>query len=162
REPTISDDGRLFANARADHTVLVRDVVAGTTRAVLRGHQGRVTSVRFLAGARRMITTGADHTIRFWDAGSGEGLRSLTGPLAVAFSPDGTRIATGSLDQTVRLTELRTGRLIAELKGHRGWVNSVDFSPDGRRLVSGSQDHTLRLWDGETGAPVAILNGHTG
>ena len=68
--------------------------------------------------------------------------------LSVAFSPDGTRIASGSVDKTVRIWDSESGNLIAgPLEGHSGPVNSVAFSPDGTRIASGSRDKTVRIWD---------------
>ncbi|WP_246559554.1 WD40 repeat domain-containing protein, partial [Leptothoe kymatousa] len=66
---------------------------------------------------------------------------------AVAFSPEGDRIVSGSDDNTLRLWD-REGNPIGEpLQGHSGWVYAVAFSPEGDRIVSGSFDQTLRLWD---------------
>ena len=62
-----------------------------------------------------------------------------TGPVtSAAFSPDGTRILTGSWDRTARVWDARTGTTLFELKGHTGGVNSVAFSPDGLRILTGS------------------------
>ncbi|KAG6326569.1 hypothetical protein ID866_12520, partial [Astraeus odoratus] len=69
----------------------------------------------------------------------------------VAFSPDGKRIASGSLDNTICLWDAETGsQLGSPLQGHTGGVNSVAFSPDGKRIVSGSDDNTICLLDAET------------
>jgi WD40 repeat protein len=90
-----------------------------------------------------------------------EGHRS--GVTAVAFSPDGSRLVSGSHDHTLRLWDARTGAAIGEpMKGHKGLVNAVAFSPDGTRIVSGSSDNTLRLWDAATGAALCEpLEGHS-
>ncbi|KAF8592923.1 WD40 repeat-like protein, partial [Ceratobasidium sp. AG-I] len=79
-------------------------------------------------------------------AGPFEGHTS--GVMSVGFSPDGTRIVSGSLDDTIRVWDARSGVLVTEpFEGHTSGVNSVGFSLDGTRIVSGSRDHTIRVWD---------------
>ncbi|KAH8835890.1 WD40-repeat-containing domain protein [Flagelloscypha sp. PMI_526] len=76
--------------------------------------------------------------------------------LSVAFSPDGTRIVSGSYDRTLRLWDASTGVPIGEpLRGHSDLVREVTFSPDGSRIASCSSDKTIRLWDAINGLPVA-------
>ena len=89
--------------------------------------------------------------------------RRCGAPGALAFSPDGSRLVSGSVypDNTVRLWDAATGRQIADMRGHKNTIRSVAFGPDGRRIVSASQDQTVWLWDGVTGRPIAPFGGHT-
>jgi WD40 repeat protein len=69
----------------------------------------------------------------------------------VAFSPDGTTLATASTDRTARLWEAATGTCRTTLSGHTDQVLGVAFSPDGTTLATASTDRTARLWDTTTG-----------
>jgi WD40 repeat protein len=80
---------------------------------------------------------------------------------SVAFSNDGTRVVSGSLDSTVRVWDSSSGTEVLRLDGHNSYVNSVAFSSDGSRIVSGSRDKTVRVWDSPSGAEVMKLIGHS-
>jgi WD40 repeat protein len=79
---------------------------------------------------------------------------------AVAFSPDGALIASGSEDHMVRVWHVATGRLTRRLEGHSSAVTAVAFSPDGATLASASNDRTVRLWNVNTGRLMRTLQGH--
>ena len=80
--------------------------------------------------------------------------------MAVAFAPDGTTLASGSRDGTVKLRDVKAGTLQRTLEAHPEDVYAVAFSPDGKRLATGGGDRTIRLWDLRTARVLRTLEGH--
>ena len=78
----------------------------------------------------------------------------------VAFSPEGSRVVSGSGDGTLKLWEAQSGRLIRTLEVHAA-VAAVAFSLDGVRVLSGNWDNTVKLWDAATGELVRSFVGHS-
>jgi DNA-directed RNA polymerase subunit RPC12/RpoP len=111
-----------------------------------------------------------DFTLRVWDLGSGQCLRTLEGDsgwvLGVGVTPDG-RWAVSSSGENMRVWDLESGRCLRTLTGNSNDVGSVNVTPDGRRVVSGggrflsSEANSLRVWDLESGQCLRTLEGHT-
>jgi WD40 repeat protein len=102
--------------------------------------------------------------VGLWDPATGTTLTTLESHTstvyAVAFSPDGTRLATAD-GRTVGLWDPATGTTLTTLESHTSAVYAVAFSPDGTRLATAGSDGTARLWDPATGAALTTLKGHT-
>ena len=86
-----------------------------------------------------------------WDADSGALLLTLRGHTdwvaAVAFSPDGSRIATASYDRVAKVWDATFGQELFMLCGHIDWVTGIAFNADGDRIATASHDGTAKVWD---------------
>ena len=140
-----------------------------------------MNSVCFSKDGSRIATASNDNTVRVYDNGRlgqqhdgrvGEMddvehervIRTDHVALAVSFSPDGSRIVTGSDDNVVRVrnaVDNSTGNVLLTLNGHTKTVTSVSFSPDGSKIASGSEDNTVCVWDVVSGVCELRLAGHT-
>jgi WD40 repeat protein/serine/threonine protein kinase len=114
----------------------------------------------------RLAAVGADaRTIELYDVTTGTAIVALRGheaPIfALAYSPDGRRLASGSADGTVRLWDPAAGEELAVLRGHEGPIERLSFSPDGGRICS-QGDRSVRLWEAATGRAVAAFGGPEG
>ena len=142
---------------------------------VLRGHEELVISLAFSPDGQKLYSACADSTIRVWDVSmfldtdANLATADLQIPCqifhghegwvqAVAISPDGLTIASGGVDQTIRLWDEQTGAVKHILGGNAGRIYNLAFSPDGTTLASGSADRKIHLWDVEAGLSRGVLS----
>jgi WD40 repeat protein len=169
-ESLLKGEGLKGAQGRLPGEVQLWDLEKHEQRCVLRGHRELVSTVCFspngqllATGSGKVEATNNEDTagqIKLWDVGRGEELFTLDGhPSAttcVAFSPDGTTLATASghlrspltTRGEVRLWDMRTREPKFVLKEFEGGVQCLVFSPDGRTLVTGSAGLVgeVKLW----------------
>jgi WD40 repeat protein len=174
----FSPDGSHVAVGYGDASVRVWEVQAGRGGrevVALNGHTAPVHAVAYAVGggAGKWIVTGAgagmtDNTARVWDAATGKelvALRGHTGPVrAAAFSPDATRVLTGSDDGTARVWDARAGRELFRVTCGGG-VTAVAFSTKGTRFATASDTpgRAVQLWSAAApGNLVATFGAPTG
>lgn len=138
------------------------------------GHGEAILATQFSPSSSSKLVTGSgDSTARIFDCDTGTPLHTLKGHtswvLVVSWSPDDTTIATGSMDNSVRLWDPISGEAVGSpLKGHSKWVTSLAWEPyhlqaPGRpRLASASKDATVRIWDVVSRRIELVLSGHKG
>jgi WD40 repeat protein len=103
--------------------------------------------------------------IEVWDVAANKRLQTLsirTNVCAVALTPDNRKVVGATIDGSLRLWEIESGRELLRFSGHEGIVLRVAVSPNGRFLASAGSDRTVRLWDIESGKELRVLKGHEG
>jgi WD40 repeat protein len=121
----------------------------------LRGHADTVCSLDWSPDDTRLVTAGADGSVRVWDAAAGKQKFTLvkSGPpvQSVAWSHDGQLVASGGDDKTVTIWNVESRRLVFSLTGHPQPIKSIAWSPDSQRLISAGQG-AFKIWNLATGA----------
>jgi tRNA A-37 threonylcarbamoyl transferase component Bud32 len=151
----------LFA-ARSSVTPVHGHVFTGGKNYTYTGHKDAVTSVAWSPSGLRIASASDDSTVQVWDAFSGGNVLVYRGQgleEAVAWSPDGSLIASGS--GPVQVWKAATGSQIYTYRGHALIVYGVAWAPDSSRVASASADGTVQVWDATTGGHVYIYRGHT-
>ena len=176
RSLAFSASGETLATASDDKMVKLWDIPEARFRCTLSGHSNWVRSVAIHPNNSQLIgSCGDDKTVRLWDAAQKRPYLTLSEHTSavnsLAFSPDGLLVAAGSADCSVKLWDLRTGRLFQHFgPSVAGWwetetsgaVNSVCFHPSGNFLLSGGDDATLKLLDLPEGRVCCTIQGHYG
>lgn len=181
---TYSADGKRILTASHDGTVRMWDA-DGKELLRLDAHMGQKVAVyssglqpredryinrgawdaAFSSDGKRIVSGGADGTVRVWDTGTAKELQSTkvdrTTVMAVAFLPDDKRIVSAGSDGVIRIWDAATGKELKKLEGHTGTVAALAVTHDGKRIVSAGHDKTVRVWDIDKGTELRCFRGHT-
>ncbi|MCP4700130.1 MAG: hypothetical protein GY862_25250 [Gammaproteobacteria bacterium] len=136
-------------------------------------HKDGVDQAEFSPDGTLLLTRAGDN-VYLWDARTYELRRTLQGHQCenlapqqsclthAAFSSNGSRVLTASLDNTARLWDTQSGQSLLVFKGHKNYVLHAVFSPDESQVLTASEDGTARLWDAQNGQLLFALKGHNG
>ena len=154
----FSPEGERLASADGNGLVKIWNSRTGQVIQTLTAHSSFACSVAFHPGGKHLASVGADKQVKVWDLTSGlpifaercDAVHMYGTAYAVAFSPDGQRLAAGT-DGSVMVWDWRNHQLQCSFAGHIKRPICVAFSHDGRRLASGSWQGRVQLWDVEAG-----------
>jgi WD40 repeat protein len=144
----FTPDGKSLATASRDTWVRVWQPAGGTLSQLLAERSELMESGNTEASHGPVDIRWSERIL----AGHGERVRNI------AVSPDGSRIASASGDQTSKIWDTETGENLLTLTGHEGYVEAVKFSPDGHHVATASRDRTVKFWniEGHTSAVTSI------
>jgi WD40 repeat protein len=176
---SVTPDGRQVVYISNADAITFVNLESGQVVNSLQSYFGtRICSLEMTPDGTKLVL-GLDNghlTVR--DVVSGRELHSLKGHLkavrAIALTPNGEQVVSGSVDSTLKLWKLINDRppnlrdweptpspLLRSFDGHTGVVMSVAVTPDGQQVISGSWDKTIKVWDLASGSIIRSLEGHT-
>ncbi|KAI8947768.1 hypothetical protein F4801DRAFT_559580 [Xylaria longipes] len=165
----ISKDSSLLIAGSEDHIVRVWDCQSKERGAEIR-LRSCVNSLS-VSQDQKIVAVGTADGVTLLDFPGCALIRDIGGDDAhddlvrsLAFSPADRRLATSSLDKTVKIWDISpTGQAncLRTFEGHENIVTSVCWSSNGRWIISGSKDQSVRVWDAESGSAYAVIRGHS-
>jgi WD40 repeat protein len=160
---SFSPDGKSLASNGWGPLIHIWDMPSLTNRDTLEAPLPAFPSLAHSPDGRLLASTTFHGPLQIWDLKSRRLLKTLKGPTwfhSVAFNSDGTRIAAGGGEGTIKLFNSATGREWASLTHRDELTFSVAFSTDGKTLATGNNDDEVILWDMVAAKSIGALKGH--
>jgi WD40 repeat protein len=164
----FSPDGKYVASG-AFQEVILWDSQTGALRQRVTGFADRVVALGFSPNGKLLATGGGapteDGEIKVLEVPSGKVVADIKNGhsdtvFGVAFSPDGTKLATCAADKFVKVFEIPSGKFLKSFEGHTHHVLDVGWKGDGKLLASASADNSIKVWNYETGEQARTIPGH--
>ncbi len=173
-----SPDGTRIASGGDDKVVQVWDVSSSIVFYTHRGHTGKIQTITWSPDGRHIASGSDDKTVQVWSPvkaksnffslllSSGRGELTYRGHTAkvyaVAWSPNGSRLASVAADKSLQVWDALTSKKFFIYRNPNASLNSVSWSPDSRYIAAGGNDKLVQIWDGITRQGVSSYRGHTG
>jgi hypothetical protein len=189
-------DGKGLITGEAEGILRLWELDAGKPSRTFEGHKHGIWAVVLSKDGTQLVSAGGasqnkegkpidaagkptedgDYVIRVWDVATGKEVQKFAGHTnairAIALSPEGKKVLSGSTDKTVRVWDVETGKELHSSDAHGNGVEAVAITRDGRGISAGVPKYddvtkrllfekTIRVWDLETGKEVRAFGTHT-
>lgn len=173
----VDQSGTYAASSALDSVIRVWNLKDSSTQAIIETEPSETWSIAFAPTSDKVIVAaagGSTNKVKLWEAAEGigtakaeldvpaaeESFKKERFVLSVAYSPDGTKLASGSMDGTVCLWDVASAKLLLTLTGHFKPVRALTFTPDSKMLLTACDDMHTHLYDATSGSLIEAFSGH--